>query len=112
LKQNNNIQRVIAFFLLVVFSISMAPKTYFHTVLANHKDVSFCNEVHKASSCLHKQSVQCHFDDLVVNTPFFVQEEKLAVNPAIHFDTFYSSYLSFYTNATAPLRDGRGPPCV
>ena len=69
LKQCPVIQKFIAALLALVFLISIVPKTYFHDLIAHHKDISNCKQVHH-KPILHQQGFNCHFDDLVVTLPF------------------------------------------
>jgi hypothetical protein len=110
LKQNLFIQRTIAFFLLIVFTISMAPKTYFHGLLAGHKDISYCSEVHKASSCLHQQGIQCHFDDLVVSSAYTLQFNPIVFTPEVIYTSFFGLYKRNILRETATVKNVRGSP--
>lgn len=98
--------------MLVVFSISIAPKSYFHDVLANHKDEVHCPHPEPVSNCIHPKAYHCHFTDLVVTVPFVLER----IN--IDFDVPYSlsQEISIYNSFFKPLRFfekiGRGPPAV
>jgi hypothetical protein len=109
LKKGDTIQKCVAFFLLLLFSISIAPKAYFHTALANHKDAITCHHA-GFDHCLHQQGFHCHFDDLVVSSPFLHQQsislqtiQRLFTKEDILFATAI---------AQRPIqhKEGRGPP--
>lgn len=105
------IQKLKAAFLLLVFAISITPKTFFHDLIANHKDFSTCKQVH-TTAVLHTQGYNCHFDDLVVSMPF-LQQPAL---PVIHLTISYQEkkivantpFLSFFSQH----KESRGPPFV
>jgi hypothetical protein len=105
------IQKSTALLLLLVFAISIAPKAWFHDLIANHKDSTSCHQVHKAA-VLHVKGYNCHFDDLVVSAPFLLQQEQPVV--LVNFyprekQTVFSS--SFYS-AFIQHKENRGPPAV
>jgi len=95
--------------LLLIFSISIAPKAYFHDLIADHKDYSNCNDFHK-NSVLHKEGYNCHFDDLVVSSPFILQAEKITVPTITYFNSHSVSLYSLSLQAFLQTIDNRGPP--
>jgi hypothetical protein len=105
------IRKSISVLLLLVFLISAAPKTYFHDVVADHKDqpVSCLHKNHK-SPCVHQSHINCHFDQLVVTSFFQFQPLNF---PQIFTRTGNSDH-SFYSERPVAGRiaspDGRGPP--
>lgn len=109
LERNKIIQKFIAAFLLLIFSISAAPKIYFHDLIADHKDYSGCNDFHK-NLVLHKEGYNCHFDDLVVSSPFIIQAEKVITPVSVYFDKPPVSLHSYFHSAFAKQLDNRGPP--
>ena len=105
------IQKSIAVLLLLLFAVSIAPKAYFHDLVADHKDFSACNQFHK-STVLHTQGYNCHFDDLVATGPFVLLTDPIAVLAKYYFfdkqESFYISHLeSFFQQ-----KESRGPPSV
>lgn len=109
LNKNQTIQKPIAALLLLIFSISAAPKAYFHDLIADHKDYSNCNDFHK-NSVLHKEGYNCHFDDLVASSPFIVQAEKTAVPVIVYFNKHSISLYCHTPQAFVSKLDNRGPP--
>ncbi|HWJ25628.1 MAG TPA: hypothetical protein VNS32_03740 [Flavisolibacter sp.] len=109
LRKNNTIRKLLAIILLMLFAISAVPKAYFHDLIADHKDVSFCSEVHK-TPCAHKQGYNCHFDDLVVHQPFLLPDDQ----PVARLRVFSSLDLpQLYTSSTQAFffhTESRGPP--
>lgn len=98
--------------MLVVFAISVAPKSYFHELLANHKDIIGCTHAPGSAPCAHQQPFNCHFDDLVVTAPFlFATMGFYATKPIeqISDHVFYSSHL---TSFVLLHKAGRGPPQI
>jgi hypothetical protein len=105
------IQKIAAIFLILMFTVSIAPRSYFHDLVADHKDFSDCRQSHH-STVLHQQGLNCHFDDLVVSAPFLSWVEQ----PVVLIDfclgekqsAFYSSLLSSFLQH----KESRGPPSV
>jgi hypothetical protein len=109
LKHKQTIQKTITFFLLLVFFVSTAPKTYFHNLVANHKDYSDCTQRHH-SAVLHQQGMNCHFDDLVVTSPFVSLIEHPLVSFTIFFEKKLSASSSFLIASFLQHKESRGPP--
>jgi hypothetical protein len=109
--KNQTIKKHIAVLLLLVFAVGIAPKAYFHDLLANHKDGSSCKLTHR-SATIHRQSFNCHFDDLVVSAPFVFQADQ-AITPLHDFyvkqfgKIYASTFQSFIQH-----EGNRGPPSV
>lgn len=97
--------------LLLIFSISVAPKAYFHDLIAHHKDYSNCNDFHK-NSVLHKEGYNCHFDDLVVSTPFTVPAERNLPPVTVYFDQPPVRFCFRSLPAFIKQIDNRGPPAI
>lgn len=112
LKRKLIIQKFLAFLLLLVFSISIAPKNYFHTIIADHKDVSYCNDAHKSTNCVHQQGVNCHFDELVVTVPYLFQPQQIAFLPHRFYIEISSAYISSFLQYNAIAKENKGPPFV
>jgi hypothetical protein len=98
-----------ALILLVCCLISMAPKAYFHDLLASHNDAKGCGEVH-TGTVFHELGYDCQFDDLVVSTPFVLQ-----LPPSFTTGSMYASLLlCFQMECILPSGssrlDNRGPP--
>ena len=109
MRQNPNIQKFIAALLLMVFALSMAPKTFFHDLVADHHDGAGCTIEHKAT-VLHKQVINCHFDDLVVSSPFVLQSDVLT---SLANNFYPKKSLAFYTSHSQSFsrhEESRGPP--
>jgi hypothetical protein len=110
LRQQTFIQRIIAFALLIVFSISAAPKAYFHDLIADHKDGIACCHSQTTSTCVHSQPFNCHFDELVVTASFLMEAVQFSFLSPIEFSAENDHYKSFYTFSSLFQKTGRGPP--
>jgi hypothetical protein len=110
LKQQTLIQKIIAFVLLIVFAVSITPKTYFHDAIAHHKDVVSCHHPEPGSSCVHNQPFNCHFDDLVVRAPFVIESDQFAIIFPIEYVNKQDAYLSSCSQSSASEKANRGPP--
>ncbi|MDQ6610192.1 MAG: hypothetical protein M3Y85_10270 [Bacteroidota bacterium] len=108
--QKPTIQKILASFLLLLLSISITPKSFFHDLIADHKDGSYCNHPIDTSSHLHQQGFNCHFDDLVVTVPFLLigSENPLLLN--LKYVDKTTSYSSSYTQYCFLQKVNRGPP--
>jgi len=111
LNKRTIIRKGIAFFLLLLFLTGSLPKAYFHDLVADHVDKVSCDQKH-TSAVLHKQSINCHFDDLVVTSPFVtpvVSEFEAAV---LHFEKEQFTRFNSYQYSFVQHTDSRGPPVV
>lgn len=98
--------------MLVASGISMTPKSYFHDLVADHRDESACSRLEHHGESVHHLGIACHFDDLVVSAPFYpetvppvsffisYQDKKFLVC----FPSFLSAFMRFAEN--------RGPPSL
>lgn len=100
-----------AWVMLLVFAISVMPKTYFHELLAGHKDGGCVHPPTKAP-CAHQQAFNCHFDDLVVTAPFLKETPVITSFtktetslPDAHYPSWFAEGGIFHTT-------GRGPPVI
>jgi hypothetical protein len=109
LKQNTTIQKFITILLLLVFTISVAPRSFFHDLVADHRDTPGCSIDHKIS-VIHKQSFNCHFEDLVVSSPFVLQKQFLSHPPVLRFHQKNTSYQFSYYPSVIRNKENRGPP--
>lgn len=109
LKQSTTIQKAKAVFLVLVLILSIAPKAFFHDIVASHKDLPACSEVHK-SAVFHHQGYNCHFDDLVVTTPFLFTNEQPAVVVHLYFGKIQPSSHSPRLAHFSQHKENRGPP--
>jgi hypothetical protein len=109
LNKQTIIRKSLACVLLLLFVMSSLPKAYFHDLVADHVDMASCDQKH-SQAVLHKQSVNCHFDDLVVTIPF--------VSPAIqdfeaanfHFEKKAAVAIACYHYSFIQHKENRGPP--
>jgi len=111
LKKREQIKFFFAFCLLVLFTISVTPKIYFHDVIANHKDVvSLCHHPQKVKACLHPKSFNCQLDDLVITAPYLILPIVHSLSVHSHFQSFSSAYSSSFTKHYLIHKESRGPP--
>jgi len=96
---------------MLVFFISSAPKAYFHDLVADHKDFSDCRQSHH-STVLHQQGMNCHFDDLVVTSPFVSSIEQPVPSLNSYFEKRQSAFYSFLVSSFLQHKENRGPPSV
>jgi hypothetical protein len=111
LNRRITIQKITGAFLLLIFTISIAPRSYFHDLVATHKDFSNCDQLHK-TTVLHTKSYHCHFDDLVVSAPFLQQAEQLFDFIQFHFPKQQANFYSCLFLSFSQHKENRGPPNV
>jgi hypothetical protein len=111
LAQKEIIRKSISVLLLLLFLISIAPKAFFHDLVANHKDLPDCRQVHQ-STVLHQQTFNCHFDDLVATSPFVFSNEPIVIISAHYFIDKQASFYSSHLQAFFQHKESRGPPFV
>ena len=109
MKHTTTIQKVRAVFLTLVLLVGIAPKAFFHEIVAHHKDVPTCNEEHK-SAVFHHQGYNCHFDDLVVTAPFLFISEQPIIFKQFHFEKKQQELYSFHLSSFSQHKENRGPP--
>ncbi len=95
--------------LLLIFGISSTPKIYFHDLVADHKDASGCEQIH-TTTALHNQGYNCHFDDLVVSSPFIVQTAFSISLSQQYFKEKLINFISSYCSSVVQYKESRGPP--
>ena len=105
------IQKLPAGFLLLVFLISTAPRTYFHDLFANHKDQAACSLSHKAA-VVHKLAINCHFDDLVVTAPFLQIQSNTLCLVSVYRQHRHAGLPAYNLPVYSSFVESRGPPSV
>jgi len=96
---------------MLVFVISIAPRAFFHDVVANHEDLPDCRQLHH-STVLHQQEFNCHFDDQVVSAPFVLLSDPAFIFTDFNFANNPTSFYSSPTQSVFQLKESRGPPTI
>src|SRR6478752_4789266 len=109
MKITSVISKASCIFLLCIVAISTTPKNVFHTLIADHNDACFDNHQIKGLQ-LTKQGTNCHFENLVVESPYVWLLHVIDNRPQ-RFFAKYVCYLNehFYSNDLL-LSVLRGPP--
>jgi hypothetical protein len=109
LTQKPTIQKILASLLLLVFSISFIPKSFFHDAIANHTDEATCS--YSADKlCIHQKGFSCSFNDLVVAGPYVpINNTFSLIQPFIHF-TFKDWHNPLLLQQQFFGTESRGPP--
>jgi hypothetical protein len=68
-KFNRSISKIVAGVLLIVFTISVTPKKYFHDILSHHQDELFTPS-NAATGGLNHYQFSCGFVDIAIVVPF------------------------------------------
>ena len=103
-------KNILALALLFVLAVSVVPKTYFHDLIADHKDVLACDHSCRTSSHLHHQGFNCHFDDLVVTAPYVFQPFEILFSIDNLYQELNSAYTSSLLHYGVFYKETRGPP--
>jgi len=96
--------------MLLVFSVSITPKIYFHDLFTKHTDTCIANVPGPVKFTAYK--FNCGFVDIIGLTPFLAFETFLSVSLPI-FSERYTEEL--FTNLLRPATDNtqrRGPPVL
>lgn len=105
------IQKLTALLLLFVLTLSTTPKAFIHTLFADHKDIdNSCAHISHDAPCVKTASINCHFNDLVVNLPYIDQVETITQLKEISFSDFQVTEVSTYYSCDWLSKDNRGPP--
>ncbi len=102
------VKRVIAIFLLAVFTLGITPKKTLHSLLANHTDSTFKANDGKLQQ-LSKAGFNCQCDNLVAESNFIAGIDLIIISPAVSHAHFTSYYTSFFSLPHL-LFNLRGPP--
>ena len=87
------------------------PKAHFHDLVADHVDKASCEEEH-SDAVLHNQSVNCHFDDLVITSPFVSTAIQNFKASNFHFEKKLFVTFSSYQYSFVQHKESRGPPAA
>ncbi len=111
LRQKPIIQKILASLLLVLFTISFIPKSYFHNVIAHHTDSATCAySVEKL--CIHQKGFSCSFNDLAVTAPYVLLSSSVnLLQPYLH-PTYTGWYCIYILHQAFFSTESRGPPFV
>jgi hypothetical protein len=108
-----SVQKIFAFFLLLIFTFSFTPKIYFHDAIANHKDTVFsCDHTKNVKDCIHQKGYNCQVDDLVVKIPYLIFHTANALWIQSQFPDFNTIYFLSFTQDCVIHKDSRGPPLI
>jgi hypothetical protein len=94
--------------MLLLFALSVTPKQWLHDIITGHKHsyVVFGEENYKAS----KNSFQCNWNTLEVESPFTHQPDFQFEHPAIVHSAYFNHYILNEYSAEIILSLLRGPP--
>lgn len=105
------INKLTGFLLICIFAISITPKSSFHDLMASHNDECFDNHQFKGDQ-ITRQSFNCHFENLVVESPYLWQYHCLLDEITIYLSTDKPS-LNVDVFSNHPFfSELRGPPAV
>jgi hypothetical protein len=105
------IRQVYAFFFLLLFTLSITPKIYFHDVVADHKDViTTCVHPEKPKACLHQQGYNCELNDPVISSPYLSVAISTWSLPEIYFAISPAPSVVSIKQECLIHKESRGPP--
>lgn len=109
MKKVTNTKKLIAGLLLVVFTISVVPRKYFHDIIANHEDVAFKNSTSKEKS-FTAYKFNCGFVELVAVSPFLASDISVNQNDHFFFGIHNIEFSTALFKNTFDYFTHRGPP--
>ena len=105
------IRRVLSFFFLVLFAFSLTPKTFLHTLIANHEDIRVNTSDGKAQ--ITENGFRCDVENTVAESPF---DDSGIASPEIIAPVFFLTHqqrvIPFIYSETNYVKGLRGPPQV
>jgi hypothetical protein len=110
LRNSNTIQRLIAVFLLLLFSFCVTPKRFLHDILANHRDSQTANNL--PAKQITGSGFHCHIDDLVVVAPFLPGIQSMVTGISFSGLRYFSEPAVSFSFACLNLPESRGPPAL
>ncbi len=103
------IQKLISSFFICLLALSITPRIILHNLVANHRDGGFSTPNSKQTE-VSKAGFNCHFDDLVAESPFIATEEIQVAPPLLSFKLLIQfSKISFFSRHHF-YAELRGPP--
>jgi hypothetical protein len=96
--------------LLLVFTISMLPKVYFHDAVADHEDKVSCRHLHEVRDCLSQKVLDCDTNTLVVTSSFLFAVPLMIVWRPLLNPAATATYSSSLIDNCFLRSEGRGPP--
>ena len=106
---NSIIRSLTGILLICTFAIGITPKSAFHELIASHNDGCFDNHQYKETQ-ITRQGFSCHFENLVVESPYIWQPQTINA-PIIHFFTSFQSSLKVnWFSHHSYYSELRGPP--
>ncbi|OJU22538.1 MAG: hypothetical protein BGN92_14900 [Sphingobacteriales bacterium 41-5] len=106
---NKSIRKIIAIVTLVVFTISITPKKYFHDIFFHHTDELFVQS-QTGERQVHSYQYNCGFVNIIALTPFLSGSIFVEVLVPVFFTTNYKKVYGFYRQNFFYLFSLRGPP--
>lgn len=111
MRGNLIIKNILGLLLICVFTISITPKSAFHDLIASHNDECFDNHQFKSDQ-ITRQSFSCHFENLVVESPYIWQPQPIEVSLITLFNSYQSSLQVNLFPQNSYYSELRGPPVV
>lgn len=107
----NNIRKIAATFLLLVFMLGATPKSFLHDAITSHqhqqKIVYKCSHHHVNISA---QGFNCQVDNLVIEMPFLHVIEPSFVFVTKHYIHYYERLSNTFQLSQKAVTSLRGPP--
>ncbi|HVF80603.1 MAG TPA: hypothetical protein VM884_01645 [Flavisolibacter sp.] len=107
--QKPTIQKTLASLLLVFFSISFIPKSFFHDAMADHTDAATCN-YSAEKLCVHQKGFSCSFNELVVTSPYDLLIATFSLVQPYIYAANTGRYYSLRLQQQFFATESRGPP--
>jgi hypothetical protein len=109
MKADSIITKITGLLLICTFAIGITPKSAFHDLFANHNDECFDNHQFKGVQ-LTKQGFSCHFENLVVESPYIWQPQPQQSSINSYFTSYQSLLQVDLYSQDHYYSELRGPP--
>ena len=109
MKADSIIKKITGLLLICTFAIGITPKSAFHDLVANHNDECFDNHQFKSTQ-VTKQGISCHFENLVVESPYIWQPQLQQASINLYFTSWQTLLQADFFSHHQSYTELRGPP--
>jgi hypothetical protein len=106
--RSENIFRIKALLILVVFGISLLPRQVLHNFVTNHKHTKYAGYPGKAQ--VAAETFNCSTDTIFLQHTYHITEQWQQTSPATELSPFVCRIISDVHTSVASQCSLRGPP--
>ncbi|HVM87856.1 MAG TPA: hypothetical protein VMT76_06680 [Puia sp.] len=97
--------------MLIVFAFSVTPKILLHNLVADHRDTPLAHN-YSHDQQVSKTGFNCNCDNLVVESPFVNNIDRIDVKITRNFSEQYIAYTNYFISLHQVYFTLRGPPLI